>query len=139
MTYQAPVREMQFFLGSVLGTSRLADTDRFAEATEDMAEAILTEAARLSAEVLAPINRAGDEHPARLENGVVRTSPGFAEAYSAIAEGGWVGISGGAPATRLTCCAWIKRNRNRPRDMSCPNLAMGSPLPAASCKMGLPT
>jgi acyl-CoA dehydrogenase len=43
--------------------------------------------------VLAPLNRAGDKHPARLENGVVRTPPGFAEAYRAIAEGGWVAIA----------------------------------------------
>ena len=42
---------------------------------------------------MAPLQRAGDLHPARLENGVVRTSPGFAEAFRAIAEGGWVAVS----------------------------------------------
>ena len=44
-------------------------------------------------EVLYPLQPAGDRHPARLENGVVRTSPGFAEGYRAIAEGGWVSIA----------------------------------------------
>ncbi|MEM8789847.1 MAG: acyl-CoA dehydrogenase [Pseudomonadota bacterium] len=110
MTYHAPVREMQFYLSTVLGADRLAETDRFAEATAEMSEAILAEAAKLSQDVLAPINRAGDEHPARLENGVVRTSPGYADAYRAIAEGGWVGITGdpehggmGLPQTLATC------------------------------------
>ncbi len=93
MTYQAPVREMQFYLNAVLGATRLAGTERFAEATPDMTEAILAEAGRMSEEVLAPLNRAGDEHPARLENGVVRTSPGFIDGYRAIAEGGWVGMA----------------------------------------------
>jgi hypothetical protein len=44
-------------------------------------------------DVLAPLNRAGDTHPARLENGVVRSSPGFADGYKAIAGGGWIGLS----------------------------------------------
>ena len=44
-------------------------------------------------EVMAPLIRNGDLHPAKLENGVVRSSPGFKEAYEQIAEGGWVGIS----------------------------------------------
>jgi alkylation response protein AidB-like acyl-CoA dehydrogenase len=42
---------------------------------------------------LAPLRRVGDTHPARLENGVVRTSPGFAEGYRALAEGGWMGMA----------------------------------------------
>ncbi|QHQ33772.1 acyl-CoA dehydrogenase [Algicella marina] len=110
MQYRAPVREMQFYLEHVLGAGRLAETDRFAEATGEMTEAILTEAARLAEGVLAPLNRAGDETPARLENGVVRTSPGFADGYRAIAEGGWVGISAdpehggmGLPMVMTTC------------------------------------
>ena len=41
---------------------------------------------------LPPLNRAGDEHPAVLENGVVRTSPGFEQGYRAIADGGWIGL-----------------------------------------------
>ena len=57
--------------------------------------AILGEAGKLCEEVLAPVQRAGDQHPAVLENGVVRTSPGYAEAYNAIAEGGWVSIAAG--------------------------------------------
>ncbi len=93
MPYRAPVSDVQFLLEHVAGFGAVAATDRFADATPDMTAAILTEAAKLSEEVLAPLNRAGDLHPAVLENGVVRTSPGFADAYAAIAEGGWIGMS----------------------------------------------
>jgi len=93
MSYRAPVTEMRFLLDHVLGAGRLAETERFAEATGDMVDAILNEAARLAEDVLAPLRRAGDLEPARLENGVVRTSGGFSEAYKAIADGGWVGTA----------------------------------------------
>lgn len=94
MSYRAPVKEMTFYLDNVLDAGRISETEKFAEATGDMTEAILGEAARLSEEILAPLNVAGDLHPARLENGVTRCSPGFSEGYKAIAEGGWVGMAG---------------------------------------------
>ncbi len=93
MPYRAPVSEIEFLLDDVIGAAALAKTDRFAEATTDLRDAILNEGARLADAALAPLQRAGDLHPARLENGVVRTSPGFAGGYRAIAEGGWVGIA----------------------------------------------
>ncbi|NEX46074.1 acyl-CoA dehydrogenase [Pseudotabrizicola algicola] len=96
MPYRAPLSDLRFLLDHVVGFTQVAATDRFAEATPETVDAVLTEAGRLAAEVLAPVNRAGDKVPARLENGVVRTSPGFAEAYRAIAEGGWVAIGAGA-------------------------------------------
>ncbi|MGR3585140.1 MAG: acyl-CoA dehydrogenase family protein, partial [Pseudooceanicola nanhaiensis] len=96
MPYQAPVSEFRYILDHVVGMDQVAATERFAEATPETVEAILTEAGRLCQDVIAPLNRNGDLDPARLENGVVRTSKGFAEGYKAIAEGGWVGIS--APA-----------------------------------------
>ena len=93
MPYRAPVSDYNFLLDHVVGFSQVTATERFAEATPDMTQAILTEATKMAQEVLAPLNRAGDTHPARLDNGVVRTSPGFAEGYNAIAEGGWIGMS----------------------------------------------
>ena len=93
MAYTAPVTEFAFLMDHVVGMSRVSATDLFAEATPDMVQAILTEAGRMAEAVLAPLNRGGDLHPARLENGVVRTSPGFAEGYRAIAEGGYIGMS----------------------------------------------
>ncbi|WP_433990298.1 3-methylmercaptopropionyl-CoA dehydrogenase (plasmid) [Pseudoseohaeicola sp. NH-UV-7] len=93
MSFRAPVSEYQFILNSVVGLNQVVATERFSDATEDVSSAILTEAAKLCDEVLAPLQRSGDQEPARLENGVVRTTPGFADGYRAIAEGGWIGIS----------------------------------------------
>ncbi len=94
MSYRAPAREIQFMLDNVVGFSEVAATERYAEATPETVGAILTEAAKLNDEIVAPLQRVGDEQGAVLENGVVRTSPGFKEGYAAIAEGGWVGMSG---------------------------------------------
>jgi len=93
MTYRAPAADHRFILEHVVDFARVAGTERFAEATPDTAAAILSEAAKLCDDVLAPLNRAGDLHPARLENGVVRSSPGFADGYRAIAAGGWIGLA----------------------------------------------
>ncbi|MCE5974677.1 acyl-CoA dehydrogenase [Sinirhodobacter sp. WL0062] len=94
MPYRSPVSELRFILDKVVPLAPVAETEMFAEATGETVEAILTEAGRLCDEVMAPLLRNGDLHPARLENGVVRSSPGFKEAYGQIAEGGWVAISG---------------------------------------------
>ncbi|RMA43709.1 acyl-CoA dehydrogenase [Rhodophyticola porphyridii] len=93
MPYRAPVSEFAFLMDHVVGMDRVAATEKFAEATPDTVQAVLTEAGKMAEEVLAPLNRTGDLQPARLENGVVRTSPGFAGGYRAIAEGGYVAIS----------------------------------------------
>ncbi len=131
MTYRAPVTEMRFLLDSVLGAGRLAGTARFAEATPDTVEAVLTEAARLADDVFAPLRRAGDLTPARLENGVVRASPGFAEAYRAFADGGWVGMAAdpahggmGLPVTLMTCVGEMTSGANLALSL-CPLLSQG--------------
>ncbi|WP_293448239.1 acyl-CoA dehydrogenase [Planktotalea sp.] len=93
MAYRAPLPDYQFLFDHVVGLGEVVAQARFGDATPDLTSAILTEAGRLSEDVLAPVNRDGDLTPARLENGVVRTSPGFAKAFKAIAEGGWVGMS----------------------------------------------
>ena len=93
MTYRAPADDHRFILDHVVDFTRVAGTGRFTEATPDTTAAILTEAAKLCDDVVAPLNRAGDLTPARLENGVVRSSPGFAEGYRAIAAGGWIGLA----------------------------------------------
>lgn len=93
MPYRSPIADFRFLMDHIVGFDQVAATDRYAEATPDTCDAILTEAAKLCDEVLAPLQRAGDKHPAALENGIVRTSPGFADGYKAIADGGWIGIS----------------------------------------------
>ncbi len=93
MPYRAPTNDFQFLLDHVIGYDQIAQTDLFSEAPADVAQAVLQEAAKMCEEVLAPLNRAGDLTPAKLENGIVRTSPGFDAGYRAIAEGGWIGMA----------------------------------------------
>lgn len=93
MPYRAPVKDIRFILDHVVGFAEVAASPRFADATPDLADAILTEAGRISTDILAPLNKGSDRSPARLENGAVVSSPGFDDAYRAIAGGGWVGMT----------------------------------------------
>ncbi|SDY17505.1 acyl-CoA dehydrogenase [Citreimonas salinaria] len=93
MPYRAPLESFQLILDHVVGYDDVARTGRFAEAGSETVQAVMAEAGRLCEDVIAPTNRVGDQNPAVLENGVVRTAPGFKDAYRAIAEGGWVSSS----------------------------------------------
>ncbi|MEX0366624.1 MAG: acyl-CoA dehydrogenase [Ruegeria sp.] len=93
MPYRAPVSDYEFLFRHVVGFDQVAASERFADADADVVSAILTEAGKMCEEVMAPLQRPGDLEPARLENGVLRTSPGYADGWKAIAEGGWIGIS----------------------------------------------
>ena len=90
-TYSAPTEDMQFVLHDVL---RIAESGipGYADLERDFTAAILGEAAKLAEEVLQPLNKVGDAHGCTLENGVVRTPPGFADAYAQMKAGGWIGI-----------------------------------------------
>ncbi len=110
MAYRAPINAYMRLLRDVVGYDEVAATSLYSEATPETVEAVLGEAGRLCEDVLAPLQRAGDLDPARLENGVVRTSKGFAEGYRALAEGGWIATSAPAahggmdlPLTVTTC------------------------------------
>ncbi|NGM51390.1 acyl-CoA dehydrogenase [Caulobacter sp. 602-2] len=91
MTFRAPVRDLAFALRHVADFGRLADA--YPEADADTVDAVLEAAGVFASEVLAPINRAGDLTGAKLENGVVRSAPGFADAYKAFAEAGWTSLA----------------------------------------------
>lgn len=93
MSFKAPVDQIEFILRHIVPYGQVAETERFSEAGFDTATAILGEAGKLASNVLAPLNRKGDEEPSRLENGKVRSTLGYAEGFAAIAEGGWVGIA----------------------------------------------
>src|SRR5437870_8237752 len=84
MTYAAPLADMRFRLDTIAGLN--------GEAAE-IADAILDEAARFAGAELDPLNQPADRIGSVLENGVVRTPPGFREAYRRYAEGGWMGLA----------------------------------------------
>jgi alkylation response protein AidB-like acyl-CoA dehydrogenase len=87
--YNAPLRDMRFVLHELHDSESLAKLPGFEEATPDLIDTILEEAAKFFTEVLLPLNAAGDAEGCHYENGVVRTPKGFKEAYKAFAEGGW--------------------------------------------------
>ena len=92
-TYQPPLRDMRFVLHELHGSEALKDMKGLEEVTPDLIDAVLDEAAKLVTEVLAPLNVVADQKGCTYENGVVRTPPGFKEAYQTYREGGWNGIA----------------------------------------------
>ncbi|MGA2793323.1 MAG: acyl-CoA dehydrogenase C-terminal domain-containing protein [Roseiarcus sp.] len=93
-SYKAPVRDTLFLLNDVFDYARYDNLPGFSDASLDIVEAVLGEGAKLSEEVLQPLNRSGDEEGCtRHADGRVTTPKGFKEAYKAYAEGGWVGLS----------------------------------------------
>jgi len=89
MTYTAPLADIRFALREVAGLETVAALPGYEHATGDTVDAVLEEAAKLAGNGLAPLNRDGDKVGARLENGVVRTAPGFTGIYKEFVDGGW--------------------------------------------------
>ena len=94
--FNAPLRDMRFVLHEVFDAPALwARLPALAETVDgDTADAILEEAAKVTGQLLAPLNRSGDEEGARFDAGAVGTPAGFKDAYITYVEGGWVGLSG---------------------------------------------
>src|SRR5258708_31266405 len=96
-SYKAPLEDVSFLLNDVFQIDRYNNLPGFSDASPDVREAILAEAAKLTEEVLQPLNRIGDlEGCTRRDDGRVTTPKGFKEAFKQLAEGGWLGLS--APA-----------------------------------------
>ena len=87
--YSPPLRDFQFVLEELIGLECVSALDGVADASPETVRAVLSQAGRLGAEVLAPLNRVGDVEGNRLENGAVTTATGFAGAWRAFADGGW--------------------------------------------------
>jgi alkylation response protein AidB-like acyl-CoA dehydrogenase len=95
MTYRAPVKEMMFLMNHLAGFEKLTQLPYFAQEPIDLEtlEAILNESAKLSEEVLAPLNWISDQQPSHLTQEDVVTSPGFKDAFQQYVEAGWQGIT----------------------------------------------
>ena len=94
--YQAPLRDLRFVLHELLDTARLGGTEGFPDYSPELADSVLTEAARFAEQVLEPLNQSGDREAAQWTADGVSTPKGFKEAYRQYAEGGWTAL--GAPA-----------------------------------------
>lgn len=88
-SYKAPVEDFMFLFHELLEIDKRGEVPGFADLTPDMTQAILEGGAKFCEEVLQPLNQVGDEHGCVLENGVVRTPPGFKEAFQKYCEDGW--------------------------------------------------
>ncbi len=89
MSYQPPVKEMLFVMDEVVGLSALPDHPDFGTIDADMVASVLEPAAKLAADILAPLNHTGDRKGAVWKDGAVTTAPGWIEAYNAYRDGGW--------------------------------------------------
>ena len=91
-SYSAPLRDMQFVYNELFDPAEICALPGCEDATADLVEPVLEEAARLAENELFPLNATGDSHGCQYEDGQVRTPPGFAKAYREYAEGGWIGL-----------------------------------------------
>ncbi|WP_322054254.1 acyl-CoA dehydrogenase [Paraburkholderia bannensis] len=92
MSFNAPVKDMLFVLKELAGIDDVAALPGYEDAGFETAQAVLEEAAKLSGEVLAPLNVEGDRAPSSWRDGEVTATPGFKEAFAQFAEGGWQGL-----------------------------------------------
>lgn len=91
--YQAPLRDINFCLKELFGTDQIRDLPGCEEVTDDLIDAILTEAARFCENELLPLNQSGDLEGCKWEKGKVTTPKGFKEAYDKFVEGGWASLA----------------------------------------------
>ncbi|MDD1021647.1 acyl-CoA dehydrogenase C-terminal domain-containing protein [Pseudomonas sp. TNT2022 ID1048] len=91
--YQAPLRDMRFLIDHVFDFHGSYAALGASDASPDMVSAILEEGAKFCENVLAPLNRSGDEEGCHFDNGVVTTPKGFKQAFAQYVEGGWHGLA----------------------------------------------
>jgi len=92
-TYNAPINDMMFLFEKLRDNSHYNELEKYKEVNPDLAKDILEQAAKITENLILPLAKVGDETPAKLENGVVRTPPGYKEAYKKFIEDGWVSLS----------------------------------------------
>ena len=92
-SYTAPVEDMLFLFEKLRDNKNYNELKKYDEVTTDLVKDILDEAAKINQNLILPLAKIGDENPAVLENGVVRTPPGYKEAYQKYIEDGWTSLS----------------------------------------------
>lgn len=132
MTYRAPVADILFSMVHEVGIDLAHQEGIYADLADGLAEATLTEAAKFAENILAPLNRTGDHHGAKLNAGAVVTAPGFSKAYQQWTAGGWNAITGPSgyggmdlPVLLNTACIEIWNAANMAFSL-CPLLTLGA-------------
>ncbi len=92
-SYTAPVKDMMFLYEKLRDNKNYNELEKYNEVNSDLVKDILEEAAKINQNLILPLAKVGDENPAVLENGVVRTPPGYKEAYQKYIEDGWTSLS----------------------------------------------
>ncbi|MDC0653938.1 acyl-CoA dehydrogenase family protein [Candidatus Pelagibacter sp.] len=91
--YNAPVEDMMFLFDKLRNNKDYNDLQKYKEVNSELVKDILEEAAKINQNLILPLAKSGDENPTVLENGVVRTPPGYKEAYTKYIEDGWTSLS----------------------------------------------
>ena len=133
MSYTAPLKDMLFNIEHLARIDQIAQIPGFEDAGLETAQAVLEECARLNAEVIAPLNWAGDKNPSWHHDGnQVTTTPGFKEAYKQFTEGGWQSLQHpadyggqGLPKTIGAACGEMLNSANMSFAL-CPMLTDGA-------------
>ena len=92
-SYTAPVEDMMFLFEKLRDNKNYNELEKYKEVSVDLVKDILEEAAKINQNIILPLAKVGDENPAVLENGVVRTPPGYKEAYQKYIQDGWTSLS----------------------------------------------
>ena len=91
--YTAPLKDMMFLFDKLRNNKNYNEIEKYKEVNSELAKDILEQAAKISENIILPLAKSGDENPTVLENGVVRTPPGYKEAYKKFIEDGWTSLS----------------------------------------------
>ncbi|WP_319797450.1 acyl-CoA dehydrogenase [Nitrobacter sp.] len=94
MTYRAPINDMLLALNYGAGLKAAVEAGHYGDYDPEITAAVLEEAGRFASEVLEPLDRIGDRHGAKLEDGHVTTAPGWPDAYRRWTAAGWNAVSG---------------------------------------------
>jgi len=93
-TYMAPMRDMTFVINELADLQGVVTLPAYQEMTPDLVAAVLDEAAKFANEVLAPLNKLGDERGASWSKEGVTAAEGFGGAYRQFIDNGWSSLSG---------------------------------------------
>ena len=91
--YNAPVEEMMFLFDHLKDNKNYNEIEKFKEINSELVKDILNQAAKLNQEIIHPLAKIGDENPCVYENGIVRSPPGYKEAYKKFINEGWTSLS----------------------------------------------